>query len=250
MLLESGHYPPKPSPHQDRLLVSQTFIDYEGYYVADLQCHDCKPKGANDPANVENWIWSANDYQMVQSDDPRHEIQMHMAYGRFQTVVSAHDNATDAVWQDAFASRVSVNAWGRDSLDHKHFHFQSSAHSAHALFMLVVFLVAFPLGVLGLRHGKRNRFRLHVGIQGATTAPLVIGGFIGVYLAPSHEQSFGLVCHESVGALVLLMIATQITLGWLHHKKFLATAKRTLYAQWHRPLGCMIILVGSLNGAL
>lgn len=187
---------------------------------------------------------------MVQSDDPGHQIQMHMAYGTFHTVVSAHDNATDTIWQDAFASRVNVNAWEQAAFDHKHSHLQWSAHSAHALLMLAVFLVIFPLGVLSMRHGRKNAFRLHVGIQGATTAVLIIGGIVGVYLALSHEQSFELICHESVGGLVFLMIATQITLGWLHHKKFLVTAKTTLYAQWHRPLGYVIILFGILNGAL
>ena len=73
------------------------FIDYEGYYVADLQCHDYKPKGADDPADVENWVLSANDYQMVRPDDPGHEIQMQMAYNTFKTVVSAHDHGTDTI---------------------------------------------------------------------------------------------------------------------------------------------------------
>jgi hypothetical protein len=63
--------------------ILQNYVDSEGYYNAEIKCESCS--SLSDEINrYESWIWSANDYQKLQTIEVDEELHMHVRYGNYR----------------------------------------------------------------------------------------------------------------------------------------------------------------------
>jgi hypothetical protein len=56
--------------------------------------------------------------------------------------------------------------------------------------------------------------------------------------------------HAIIGILLFIILFFQAPLGYLHHKRFVATGRRTVYSHLHLGIGRLMIPLGIINGIL
>ncbi|KAK2594038.1 hypothetical protein QQS21_008257 [Conoideocrella luteorostrata] len=183
----TGHSPPKTLPqHNDNLKLLRTFVDGEGYYHAVIDCESCRlpPPGASAVQPNETWIWSANDYQVLTSDEPGEELQVHSSYGRFIVDVRPNDLDLDNITQH-YPDRTNGGARGGNKQNTQ----GATAVQVHGILMLVVFVGIYPLGIVMIRSGLARAFRYHVGSQLAATLIVLLLAMLGAWSALKRDQA-------------------------------------------------------------
>ncbi|GES60754.1 cellobiose dehydrogenase [Aspergillus terreus] len=121
---------------------------------------------------------------------------------------------------------------------------------AHAVLMILVFVIFFPLFALMLHTGTHSKIvDFHAFFQLFTLAMAIAGFGIGISLAKSlhlvgtYHPIIGMV---AVPALILF----QPAMGFLQHRYFHQTGKKSVFAYLHRWFGRSIIVLGIVNGGL
>lgn len=112
----------------------------------------------------------------------------------------------------------------------------------HGVLMVFAFLVMYPLGIYLLRSGRPTAFNFHWTVQALGSVAVAIGGVIGYF--NSHAIS---IPHQFLGIAILLLLATQILLGWRHHVFFITTKHKNWLSPAHVWLGRVLLPAGFVN---
>ncbi|KKY14819.1 putative integral membrane protein [Diplodia seriata] len=207
------------------LSVLQTSVDGEGYYNAEVKCKSCRASGNEKNDGYEHWLWSANDYQTLRTDEVDAPLQMHTLYGRFETIVeqSPSGHLTRA------GDRTSMGIKGPPASS-------KDLIRAHGALMLLAFLAIYPAGVLGILYGGKRAFWMHAGAQATATACVLVAGTFAIFAPPVHSRTGPLLLwHRVFGSAVLIVVVAQGGIGYMHHRT---------------PLGYVVLLFGFANAAL
>ncbi|KAK4984241.1 hypothetical protein LTR66_008568, partial [Elasticomyces elasticus] len=119
----------------------------------------------------------------------------------------------------------------------------------HGVLASLAFVVLFPAGAISIRvmnfHGL---IRFHAAVQCVAYLVFIVAFGLGLYMA----IEFGVLdnAHPRIGIFLLLVLAFQPPLGYVHHIYFKRLRRRTLWSYAHLWLGRIAITLGIVNGAL
>ncbi|KAI9167586.1 hypothetical protein HJFPF1_03717 [Paramyrothecium foliicola] len=121
--------------------------------------------------------------------------------------------------------------------------------TVHAVFMIISFVGAIPLGVVLVRVPAWKKWH---GVAQTTALVLVIIGFAmgivtGSLFQKSHRNNS---YHQVIGILVMTSILIQWGLGFLHHRNWDKAQLPTIYGSIHVWLGRGILFFAILNAFL
>ncbi|KAF4170808.1 hypothetical protein CNMCM8694_004219 [Aspergillus lentulus] len=121
---------------------------------------------------------------------------------------------------------------------------------AHAVLMIVSFVILFPLIALGIPLFPSSRtVVIHAGLQLSTLA-LVIAGF-GLGISMAKSLNFVGFYHPIIGIVVVAsLILFQPAMGLVQHWYFRRTGKKSIAAYVHRWFGRTAITLGMINAGL
>ena len=119
---------------------------------------------------------------------------------------------------------------------------RNSVWHLHGFLMSISFLFFFPAGIFAIRSGSPKAFRYHWILQLGASSLVLLGVFLGLFLAPDISTN-----HQRVGLVIALFIVDQGLLGWRHHIAFLRIRRRTWVSYSHIWLGRFIMLAAYSN---
>lgn len=119
---------------------------------------------------------------------------------------------------------------------------RNRAWHLHGFLMSVSFLFFFPAGIFAIRSGSPKAFRYHWVLQLGASSLVLLGVFLGLYLAPEIST-----IHQRVGLAIALSIVAQGLLGWRHHMIFLRIRRRTWLSYSHIWLGRFVMIAAYSN---
>ncbi|PGH23888.1 hypothetical protein AJ80_02137 [Polytolypa hystricis UAMH7299] len=129
-------------------------------------------------------------------------------------------------------------------------HLVPSYAAAHGAAMSIAFVLVMPLGALLIRGMKgRVAVAVHVSCQLVGWA-LMLGGLatgirVGKILDRLHNNP-----HTILGTIIVAALLLQPFIGYIHHRRFMSTQRRTAWTYLHIWYGRILILVGIINGGL
>ncbi|KAK2760332.1 hypothetical protein FQN54_002400 [Arachnomyces sp. PD_36] len=121
---------------------------------------------------------------------------------------------------------------------------------AHGIVMGVAFVIILPLGAILVRLLKfKGAVWVHVACQligwVLMLAGLATGIKVGKILDRLHNNG-----HTILGTIVVVLLLLQPFIGFIHHRRFMATQKRTAWTHLHVWYGRVLIILGMINGGL
>jgi hypothetical protein len=121
----------------------------------------------------------------------------------------------------------------------------------HAILLGVVFVLVFPIGVIGLRLNRSFAVKLHWLLQTLATITAYIGLAIAITLSiVGIEYSDFTQGHQILGLIVVGLLALQILLGTVHHGIYKKLGRRSISSYLHMGLGRVVIYAGMINAIL
>ncbi|KAH9208300.1 hypothetical protein DL95DRAFT_395411 [Leptodontidium sp. 2 PMI_412] len=247
-----GHFPPmviKTSDVPD-IHVTRTWVDPNGAHNVLYTCYDCESWTASDldvDSEKQPWIWSSNFMQDTRSDDPELMLNMHTDRGvaRLNMKSSYEKHPEEAVVAQVSEPRVTVNEATKKK-HHKHKTF--GLVSIHG-FLLTVSFMSLSGGILAIRSGMVNSFKMHWVVQSTAGGAIVLGCLIGIWLSISHGGHFSSF-HQIIGLAILPGMIAQGLLGYWHHVKYVKLGRRTAISNYHVWVGRGVLAVGNINVGL
>lgn len=119
---------------------------------------------------------------------------------------------------------------------------RNNAWHLHGFLMSISFLCFFPAGIFVIRSGSPKAFRYHWILQLSASSIVLLGVFLGLYLAPEIST-----IHQRVGLIIALSVVAQGLLGWRHHMVFLRIRRRTWLSYSHIWVGRFVMLAAYSN---
>ena len=121
----------------------------------------------------------------------------------------------------------------------------------HAILLGVAFVLAFPLGIIGLRWNWRVAFKVHWMLQVVASVAAYIGAAVAVVLSVvGIEFSDFNEGHQVLGFIVVGLLSVQALLGYLHHRQYKNVGRRSVSSYLHIGLGRIVIYAGMVNAIL
>ncbi|EAU36270.1 predicted protein [Aspergillus terreus NIH2624] len=221
----------------------------DGIMTANIRCNSCLawPGGSEDPNNPASpWVWAVKYGIPLHSDSLSFPITIHDVSG---VAVLDLQEAIGGASDNPFLASNNSNSAGQ-ALTTYNSGSIARLRVAHAVLMILVFVIFFPLFALMLHTGTHSRIvDFHAFFQLFTLAVAIAGFGIGISLAKSlhlvgtYHPIIGMV---AVPALILF----QPAMGFLQHRYFHKTGKKSVFAYLHRWFGRSIIVLGIVNGGL
>jgi uncharacterized membrane protein YfcA len=177
----------------------------------------------------------------MQSDDKEAGMGRHIEWGHF-TMDMAQATGTGGL-----PTNLTSNSGAVSLSDPKADH--DWGIISHMAFMLIAFVVLFPMGYLLLRYADSVKY--HWWMQSTAICAVAIGVVTGInesklYNKSKHYTSI----HQIIGLVVSLLLLVQWTFGYIHHKQYPQKKRRTWITHTHLILGPILLLTGVANGAL
>jgi hypothetical protein len=139
---------------------------------------------------------------------------------------------------------INIHAKGQPSYYH-------TLVYTHAILLGVVFVILFPLGVIGLRLNRNFAFRLHWLLQTLFTVTTYVGLAVAIALSITGIQySDFKQGHQILGLIVVGLLGLQILLGIIHHGIYKKSGRRSVPSYLHMGLGRIVIYAGMINAIL
>lgn len=221
----------------------------DGIMTANIRCDSCLawPGGSEDPnSSASPWVWAVKYGIQLHSDSLSLPITIHDVSG---VAVLDLQKAIGGASDNPFLASNNSNTSGQ-ALTTYNSGSIAGRRVAHAVLMILVFVIFFPLFALMLHTGAHSRLvDFHACFQLFTLAVAITGFGIGISLARSlhlvgtYHPIIGMV---AVPALILF----QPAMGFLQHRYFHKTGKKSVFAYLHRWFGRSIIVLGIVNGGL
>jgi hypothetical protein len=246
--LGEGHF--EPLYNQDArvsLLDGSGVMD--GTITANIRCDTCiswSDGSANVTSTASPYIWAVKYGPPLDTSDVRATITKHDDMGGATVNIrKATGGHLANPFSDAFDSSAAEAV--RPPFDIESIYRQ---RIAHAVLMIIAFVVFFPFFALGLHlfpaswtlriHGLAQMFALMISIAGMGLGVSMAHAF---EMLPHHHPIIGLVV---VSGLVLF----QPFMGLLQHRHFRKTGGKSAFAYLHRWFGRAMIVLGIVNGGL
>ncbi|KAI9823260.1 MAG: hypothetical protein M1826_000203 [Phylliscum demangeonii] len=209
-------------------------------------CHHCRTwKGGklDFQSTTQPWIYAIGHDDGLHSDSVTARLRQHVKFGDFSL------DMRQATGEPGVpnAANVTAAAAARDGNQGA----DSATRTMHALFMLFVFVIMFPVGALFLR--LFGMVRAHMLTQLGGVLIVIVGSALGIKLSTVYDKSKNFRSgHQIIGLVVLCVIISQAALGLIHHRLYLKNHdQRKSPIRWaHRIIGPLVILLGIVNGGI
>ncbi|KAI2703463.1 hypothetical protein CBS147333_8803 [Penicillium roqueforti] len=224
---------------------------HDGVITANVRCDTClKWNGGTENVNSPSspWIWSVKYGEPLNSVSLSEGITQHDDYGVMNVDLK---KATGGSSVNPFAqiARVPISP----SEDPAFAALQRTVKrkkTAHAVLMVLAFVVMFPFFALGL-HLFPSKWTVNIhGTFQLLTLTVVIAGFgVGVSLARQIDlvNSY----HTILGMIIVpSLILFQPAMGVLQHRFFRKTGRKGPFAYTHRWFGRLMMILGIINVGL
>lgn len=224
-----------------------------------IEGRDWKPDGGA-------WIWAWNERQDFAESDKGFDVaaRLHMhrhhqgsgGFGGFWVDAGKAEAASieevegEMDWSSFEAKKENERVGSSDKAPGGRWYRKWTWPKAHGLFMVLGFLVMFPLGVVVMRMGGNGKkgtsspFKRHWRVQMAATVLAVVGAVVGAAISKWRMPR---TVHQWLGASIVLALLVQAVFGWRHHMVFLRIKKRTWLSYAHIWLGRVVIIAGLVN---
>ncbi|RMZ78317.1 hypothetical protein DV737_g3934, partial [Chaetothyriales sp. CBS 132003] len=239
-----GHVEPQHTDDVTVALFDGSGITNNVFNVNGM-CIDCRnwTGGSLDiTSKSASMIWAIGPAVSLTSDDLNATIRYHQVHGSFDmNLVQATglggvpilDTSTDS---SSGSSDSDVSA-GWDV---------SPGVAAHALLMIVSFLVVFPGGFLFLR--LFNRVWLHLGIQSFGAFVVTVATAAGIVASKKDKIHPNIdAAHQILGLVIFVLIVATWSLGLVSHLIFKRTGQPAKLMLGHRIVAPMAVGLGLIN---
>ncbi|KAF2995072.1 hypothetical protein E8E13_002638 [Curvularia kusanoi] len=256
--LSDGHSEPTYSSSVDCDLFNQT-SDHGGivqkgssrYYSVNIHCKNITAHGEGDGkldfSNTKQpfiYAWGPTD-GAVSSASKSASIKRHDSYGTLwmdlAKATSSNSDINATFTEAALLTTQNAGADGQAQSD------GDKVGPAHAVIMLVTFVIIFPLGALLLRF--LESVKAHYIVQTVGLLAAVVGIAVGLYLGTMYNHSKDVSSgHQVFGLILLILLLAQWAIGLYHHLRFRKYKRPTIYGRVHLFAGPAIVLGGIING--
>lgn len=224
-----------------------------GVITANVRCDTCinwTGGSADVTSPSSSWIWAVKYGSPLDSSDVSAAITQHDDSG----VVSLNlQKATGGNSENPFSQSSSPSSSPGTvvtATPQKPNSFFDQKRTAHAVLMIIAFVIMFPLFALTLQIFPSSKTAtVHGLLQLLTLVVAIVGLGLGVSLAQdvnlmhNHHPIIGLVV---VAGLVLF----QPIMGLLQHRYYRKNRGKSVFAYVHRWFGRMMIVLGIINAGL
>ena len=259
--LGKGHIEPEHNPDADvTVLDGSGFFDNERM-TANIRCDSCLSwdGGSEDVTSTSSpWIWSVKYGDPLNSDSVSAEIHIHDDKGAASVNLKKATGtlSTDMGSSSNFNPFAEINSATVTTAQNG----ESSATTtlnrkklAHAILMILVFVLFFPFGALALyvfpstivTHAVLQLFNLGIAIAG-----------LGLGVSMSRELDLGHHHHPIIGLIVVFgLVIFQPAMGLLQHRHYRKAvgdggSGKGIFAYLHRWFGRSMIILGIINMGL
>ncbi|CAL5869878.1 uncharacterized protein PFLUO_LOCUS4110 [Penicillium psychrofluorescens] len=246
--LGDGHFEPLYNQDARVSLLDGSGVK-DGTITANIRCDTCtswSDGSANVTSTASPYIWAVKFGPPLNTSDVSATIAKHDDMGgatvNMRKATGGHlanpfSDTADSSAAEAVGSPFDIESIYRQRI-------------AHAVLMIIAFVVFFPVFALGLHlfpaswtvriHGLAQIFALMISIAGMGLGVSMAHAF---EMLPHHHPIIGLVV---VSGLVLI----QPLMGLLQHRHFRKTGGKSAFAYLHRWFGRAMIVLGIVNGGL
>ncbi|SPO06604.1 uncharacterized protein DNG_09294 [Cephalotrichum gorgonifer] len=241
-----GHWEPIHYPDFEYTVLNGTGI-YEDNMVFSGHCHTgCQswPGGYMDVSdNNQRAMYALGPMESFRSDDVAAPIKYHAKHGSFKIDMRRTFGNADSpsLSDDSQNAGTESHGWKGGLVD--------SMSTVHAVFMVLVFIVMLPTGVILLRF--QDSVKWHGVMQAASLVGGLVGFGMGVACSFHYKRSWSFTsAHQIIGIITIAGLIGQFIIGVMHHLKYKRTGSTTKLAPVHVWLGRLIILLGTINAFL
>ncbi|KAF7182818.1 hypothetical protein CNMCM7691_002479 [Aspergillus felis] len=243
------HVEPLFNPQAQLSILNGSGIS-NGIITANIRCDSCItwPGGHEDVTSTSSpWIWAVKEGPMLDSDSVSATIVMHDVSG---VATVNMKQATGGSSENPFLGGSGTNSSTAQAGQTFNSQSVSKKRKAHAVLMIVAFVVFFPLIALGIPLFPASRtVVIHAWLQ-ITTLAMVIAGF-GLGISMAKSLNFVGYYHPIIGIVVVSsLILFQPAMGLIQHWYFRRTGKKSIAAYAHRWFGRTFITLGIINAGL
>jgi hypothetical protein len=223
---------------------------HDGVITANIRCDTClKWNGGTENVNSSSspWIWAVKFGNSLESTSLSETITQHDDRG----VVSIDmKKATGGSSENPFAQLVQASVPSAVPSFDSFSDMINWKQTAHAVLMILAFVVMFPSFALGLHlFPAKWTVKLHGPSQLFTLAVVIAGLGIGVSMA--RDLSLIHQYHPILGMVVVAcLVVFQPAMGLLQHRFFRRTGGKGPFAYTHRWFGRLLIILGIINAGL
>ncbi|KNG89419.1 cellobiose dehydrogenase [Aspergillus nomiae NRRL 13137] len=223
---------------------------HDGTMTANVRCDSCItwPGGSENPSSMSSpWVWAVKYGSPLNTNSLSASITIHDASG-----IAALDlqKATGGTSMNPFLTLNRTTSSSGQAILSDNSGSVEKRRIAHAVIMIVVFVILFPSFAAMLHIVPSSKtVVIHATFQLFTLALAVAGFGIGISMAKSLDliQTY----HPIIGMVIVpSLILFQPAMGFLQHRYFHRTGKKSVFAYVHRWFGRLIITLGIINGGL
>lgn len=222
-----------------------------GIMTANIRCDSCItwPGGIEDLSSSSSpWVWAVKYGTPLNTNNLAAVIDIHDIEG-----IAAIDlqKAIGPTSDNPFATSnnmtTSSSSYPISSVNTRSV---ESRRKAHAIIMILVFVIFFPSFALMLHIIPYSKIvYIHAFSQLFTLALVIVGFGIGISMARS--LGFIWMYHPIIGMVTVpCLIIFQPAMGFLQHRYFHRTGGKSVFAYLHRWLGRCLIALGIINAGL
>ncbi|XMA10274.1 hypothetical protein WAI453_003065 [Rhynchosporium graminicola] len=249
-----GHVPPEvmKTTSFPVIHVTRTWVSTNGIHNTQLLCYDCESWAGSEldvESSKQKWIWSANFMQETQSEDPELMLNIHTDRGiaTLNMESSYEKNPEGEVVAQVSEDRISTNDEPAEE-KHHHKHKTFGLVSIHGILLTISFM-SLSGGILAIRSGITNSFKMHWVVQSTAGGGIVVGCLMGIWMSFAHGGHFS-TFHQMIGLTILPGIIAQGLLGYWHHINYVKLGRRTAISNYHVWVGRAVLAVGNINVGL
>lgn len=243
------HVEPKFNPQARISVLSGSGIS-NGTMTANIRCDSCItwPGGTEDPtSSASSWVWAVKYGSPLNTNSVSAQITIHDYSG-----IASLDlkQATGGSSVNPFAATTGVVSSSGHAISSINSGSIRPRRFAHAVIMIVVFVVLLPSFALMLRVIPSSKIvDVHACLQLFTLSLAIAGLGIGISMARSLQYLH--TYHPIIGMVVVSsLVVFQPAMGFLQHRHFHKTGDKSAFAYIHRWLGRCLIVLGIINAGL
>ncbi|RMZ91089.1 hypothetical protein DV736_g1672, partial [Chaetothyriales sp. CBS 134916] len=239
-----GHVEPQHTDDVTVVLFSGSGITNHVFNVNGMciGCRNWTGGSLNITSTSANMIWALGPAVNLASNDLNASIRQHQRHGNFDMnlVQATGIGGVPTIGTSSNSSSGSSDSDGPPGWD------VSPRVAAHALLMILSFLIVFPGGFLFLR--LFNRVWLHLGIQSFGALVVTLATAAGI-AASKKDQIHPKIDapHQILGLVIFILIVATWSLGLVSHLIFKRTGQPAKLMLGHRIVAPVAVGLGLIN---
>lgn len=255
--LGKGHVQPVFNPNAKISVMEGSGIG-NGVMTANVRCDSCLQwdGGSMDPTNSGSpWVWAVKYGKPLQSDNSSATISKHDEEGdQVLDLTKATGNRSANPFAElsrssavAASASSAVGGGGRGG---EYWAFFNRRVTAHAALLIIPFVILYPLSALTIYFfPSLSVMKMHAPLQVFNTCLVIAGMGLGISIAKDINKLDNY--HPIIGLVVIsTLLAFQPAMGYLQHRYFRKTGRKSVFAFTHRWLGRTLIVLGIINVGL